>query len=312
MFEIIRYTPDKADEWNQFIAKSKNGTFLFDRHYMDYHRDRFEDHSLMFYLEGALYALMPANAEGDVLCSHRGLSYGGVVMTEKTTAAKIQQLFREMNDYLRLQGFSKVIYKPVPHIFHQLPSEEDLYSLFSVCNAYLIDRSLSSAIDLSAPVKWHRDRKYGINKSFNHGVVVGESDDWAGFWQVLEFNLMHKYGAKPVHTLQEINLLHSRFPENIRLFTAAKEGEVLGGTVIYVTPVVVHAQYISANLEGKQFRVIDALFDYILHDCKWDARYFDFGTSNEEDGRILVEPLIYQKEGFGGRGVCFDWYEWAL
>ena len=63
MFEIIRYTPDKADEWNQFIAKSKNGTFLFDRHYMDYHRDRFEDHSLMFYLEGALYALMPATAE---------------------------------------------------------------------------------------------------------------------------------------------------------------------------------------------------------------------------------------------------------
>ena len=52
MFEIIRYTPDKANEWNKFIAKSKNGTFLFDRNYMDYHSDRFHDYSLLFYREG--------------------------------------------------------------------------------------------------------------------------------------------------------------------------------------------------------------------------------------------------------------------
>ena len=47
--DIRRYTPEKADEWNRFVAQSKNGTFLFDRRYMDYHADRFQDHSLMFY-----------------------------------------------------------------------------------------------------------------------------------------------------------------------------------------------------------------------------------------------------------------------
>ena len=62
MFEIIRYTPDRKDEWDRFVAKSKNGTFLFFRDYMDYHADRFRDHSLMFYLDDNLYALMPANA----------------------------------------------------------------------------------------------------------------------------------------------------------------------------------------------------------------------------------------------------------
>lgn len=312
MFEIIRYTPDRKDEWDRFVAKSKNGTFLFFRDYMDYHADRFRDHSLMFYLDDNLYALMPANAEGTTLCSHRGLTYGGILMTEKSTAAKIQQLFRELNDYLRGQGFSRVIYKPVPHIYHRLPAEEDAYALFSICQAQLVDRSISSTIDLSQPLKWNRDRRYGVNKAFNHGVRVGESDDWSGFWQVLESNLMKKYGARPVHTLQEIELLHSRFPENIRLFTAVKDGQVLGGTVIYLTAMVTHAQYISANAEGKKLRVMDAIFDYLLHECSWPTRYFDFGTSNEEDGRILVEPLIYQKEGFGGRGVCYDWYEWKL
>lgn len=312
MFEIRRYSSDRAGEWNEFVARSKNGTFLFDRRYMDYHADRFTDHSLMFYLNDMLYALLPANEEGDVLWSHRGLTYGGIIMTEGTTAAKIQQLFRELNDCLRDNGFRKVVYKTIPHIYHRVPSEEDWFSLFSICRAQLADRSISSTIDLSKPLKWRRDRKYGINKAFANGVLTGESNDWAGFWQVLEYNLKHKYAARPVHTLQEIELLHRRFPENIRLFTAVRDGQVLGGTVIYLSTMVAHAQYISANAEGKQLRVIDALFDYILHECDWPVRYFDFGTSNEDDGHILVEPLIYQKEGFGGRGVCYDWYEWKL
>ena len=312
MFEIRRYTSGDKALWDQFVAQSKNGTFLFFRDYMDYHADRFCDYSLLFWLDNKLFALLPANKDGDTLWSHRGLTYGGVVMSKKTTAAKIQQLFRELGEYLRLQGFHKVIYKPVPHIFHRIPSEEDCYSLFSICNAQLVDRSISSAIDLSQPLKWHRDRRYGVNKAFCNGVTVGESSDWAGFWEVLEFNLQQKYGARPVHTLQEMMLLVDRFPENIRLFTAQKEGHVLGGTVLYLSPMVTHAQYISANTEGKQLRVIDALFDHILHECQWSSRYFDFGTSNEDDGRVLVEPLIYQKEGFGGRGICYDWYEWTL
>ncbi len=312
MFDIVKYTSDKAGEWDRFVETSKNGTFLFYRGYMDYHSDRFKDCSLMFYLDRVLYALLPANDEKGVLCSHRGLTYGGMITNEKATAARMLQMFRELNEFLRQQGFKRVVYKTVPHIFHRIPSEEDLYALTSVCDAHIIDRSISSAIVLSKPLKWNRDRRYGVNKAFRNGIMVGESDDWEGFWKVLEFNLKRKYDALPVHTLQEIRLLHSRFPENIRLFTATRDGEVLGGTVIYVTPEVVHTQYISADIEGKQLRVIDLLFDYILHEFDWKARYFDFGTSNEEDGKILVEPLIYQKEGFGGRGICYDWYEWSL
>lgn len=312
MFEIVRYTADKAEEWNKFVAESKNGTFLFDRHYMDYHSDRFQDYSLMFYRNGGLYALLPANREDNILWSHRGLTYGGIIMNAESTAARIQQLFRELNDYLRADGFIKVVYKPVPHIFHRIPSEEDIYSLFSVCDAKLIDRSISSTLILQYPLKWHRDRRYGINKAKAHDVTVDESQDLRGFWEVLTFNLRNKYDSCPVHSLEEIELLHDRFPQQIRLFTASKDGKVLGGTVLYITSTVVHTQYISANLEGKQWRVIDALFDYLLHECDWRQRYFDFGTSNEEDGRILVEPLIYQKEGFGGRGICYDWYEWTL
>jgi hypothetical protein len=36
------------------------------------------------------------------------------------------------------------------------------------------------------------------------------------------------------------------------------------------------------------------------------------GASNEEGGKVLNASLIYQKEGFGGRGVVYDTYEWEL
>ena len=305
---IERYTAERAEEWNRFVALSKNGTFLFDRGYMDYHADRFEDHSLLFYLNNRLLALLPANRQGSTLYSHQGLTYGGLVVNEQATTAQVVELFQELMEYLAAEGIDKLIYKPVPHIYHSVPAEEDLFALYSVCDAQLLERNVSCSIDLNRRLKWSRDRKYGINRSKNNGVVVNESDNWEGFWQILEENLMHKFGAKPVHTLSEMLLLKRRFPNLIRLFTAEKDGCMLGGTVLYLSRNVVHTQYISANEEGKHLRVLDAIFHHLLNEREWPCRYFDFGTSNGPDAHELKESLIHQKEGFGARAVVYDWY----
>ena len=64
MISISRYTQYKQTEWDDFVKVSKNGTFLFLRAYMDYHSDRFLDHSLMFYNEkNKLIAVLPANSK---------------------------------------------------------------------------------------------------------------------------------------------------------------------------------------------------------------------------------------------------------
>lgn len=312
MIDIRHYEPQSASEWNAFVAESKNGTFLFDRRYMDYHSDRFADSSLMVYRDGRLFALLPANREGDVLCSHRGLTYGGLVTGPSATASAVVETFEAVNAYLRGEGLRRVVYKAVPWIYHRIPAEEDLYALFRVCRARLVARDISSAIMQPHRLKWHRDRRYGINRCRNNGVAVELSDDFEGFWPVLEDNLVRSHGARPVHSLGEIRLLKSRFPDNILLYVARRDGRVLGGTVLYVTPQVVHAQYISASAEGKALRVIDAIYDRILNGDFADCLYFYFGKSTEDCGRVLNESLIYQKEGFGGRGVCYDWYEWSL
>lgn len=313
-FDIQRYTPEWAERWNQFVARSKNATFLFDRRYMDYHQDRFSDSSLLFIRDGEPYALLPANRVGATLYSHQGLSYGGLIMSEQCTTKKVCHLFTELCDYLHADGINKVVYKAVPWIFHQLPSEEDLFAISLCCKARLVGREVSSTLMPSKPVVWKRDRRYAAGKAERNGISISRNEqEYAAFWDVLSDNLLRTHGATPVHTLQEMELLHSRFPEQIQLWVAHDEnGQLLAGTVLYVSSEVVHSQYISATPEGKHLHAVDALYHHIISNAFSEAHFIDLGTSNMPHNNELHESLIYQKEGFGARAVCYDTYEWEI
>ena len=310
--EIRRYRREDKELWNSFVSKARNATFLFDRKYMDYHADRFDDNSFMFYYKGKLKAVLPANVAGDTLYSHQGLTYGGLLLDKKATVEDVLECFDSLNSWLCENGISKVVYKALPWIYQQYPSEEDLYALTWKCKAQLISRNIASTIVIDNKLKFAESRKSGIRKALSLNIEVGESNDVDGFWHVLEDNLGNRYNAKPVHTASEMKLLMSRFPNNIKLYVAKMNGEIVGGTLIYVTPQVVHTQYISASVEGKKHGALDLLFDYIINKVYANCRYFDFGKSTEQGGAYLNEPLIFQKEGFGGRGVCYDWYQWEL
>ena len=311
MFEIKRYSSELVDDWNEFVASSKNGTFLFDRRYMDYHADRFIDHSLMIYRRGRLYALLPGNVDGDTFYSHQGLTYGGLLMNDKTTAADVVEIFKMVNAYLSAEGLKSVVYKPVPWIYHQQPSEEDLYAIIQVCDVR-ITRGLSSAITREHLNEWYRIRQNGVQKAKKAGVRIEQTEDYHSFWHILSNNLRERYGLNPVHTVEEIELLHQRLPENIRLFVAKEGQQTIGGCVLYVTGRVVHSQYIAASPRGRELHALDLLFEEVIAQSLKNHAYFDFGISTEKQGTYLNQQLIYQKEGFGGRGICYEWYKWTL
>ena len=312
MFEIVRYTADRQSAWNDFVARSKQGTFLFDRRYMDYHADRFEDFSLMVYRKSRLYALLPGNRCGGTFYSHQGLTYGGFITDEQLTVEHLCELFVQVNGRLRQEGFMKVVYKPMPWIYHRLPADEDIYALFVRCHARLIERDVASTVVLHRQLPFTESRLSGLRKARRLGVEVSERADVGEFWAVLSENLQQKYGARPVHSAAEMQLLKSRFPDDIRLWVASRGDRVLGGAVLYMTPQVVHVQYISASAEGKQSGALDLLFDHLLHSETFVQPYFDFGTSAIGNTNEVNASLIFQKQGFGGRSVCYDWYEYDL
>ena len=126
MFEIRKFTQENKNTWDVFVRNSINATFLFLRDYMDYHSYRFNDFSLMIYRKGNLFALLPANIDGGVLYSHQGLTYGGLLIDKKATTAEIVNLWSFMNEYLKDNGVSSVIYKSIPFLVTRIRNASQL------------------------------------------------------------------------------------------------------------------------------------------------------------------------------------------
>jgi hypothetical protein len=311
MITVVRYHPHQAPLWDQFVPRARNGVFLFRRGYMDYHADRFTDCSLLFFEEDKLAAVMPASVRDDVLTSHGGLTFGGVVSDERMRTPKMLELFDALRAFLRAHGVGKVVYKAVPHIYHRMPAEEDLYAL-SRYGGKLVRRDVSSTIRVGERAEPTKGRKWGLRKARAHGLDVREGGDFRAFMAIEEEHLRKKYGVRPTHTAEELELLAGRFPDNIRLFTASRGGRLLGGVVVYRSERVAHAQYIAATDEGRELGCLDVLVDRLLNETYADVPYFDFGISTEDGGRRLNVGLIDNKESYGARAVCYDFYGWDL
>lgn len=306
------YNKESFTQWDLFVKSSKNATFLMHRDFIEYHKDRITDFSLIFTIKGKIIGLLPANSiNHDSIYSHQGLTYGGIITNESMSASLMLDLFGTLKAFLSQQGFKEFIYKPIPHIYHRIPSEEDLYALYRN-QAELISRNISSCIYYDTSISYAQLRKRGIKKAQNKGLSISESDNFAMFWQILETNLMQRHNAEPVHSLAEIKYLKSKFPAQIRLFEVKNGDQTVGGCVAFETDRVVHIQYISASQEGRQQGALDYLFDHLIQKAQSACKHFDFGTSTEHGGTILNEGLISQKEGFGARGIVYDTYRIKL
>ena len=312
MFEIRRYTAEDKTLWDRYVSTARNATFLFYRDYMDYHADRFHDFSLLFYKGQRLYAILPAHREATALCSHFGLTYGGLLMNNHVTAADTCTLFDELNEWLWAQGFQKVVYRPVPWIYHVYPSEEDLYAIYWKCGARLQSRNIGTAISMRQNLRWRKDHLQRLRKAEASGLIVRSDAPLAEFWEILKANLMNRFQAKPVHTLEEIVLLKTRFPNNIVQYSVYKDEHIIGGILFYITPQVIHSQYSATNVAGKEFGAMEAIYNQVMYHDYPQYPYLDFGTSTEQNGAFLNEGLISHKEGYGGRSVVYDTYEWSL
>lgn len=304
--EIKLYTFELRTEWDDFVLKSKNGTFLHLRDFMEYHQSRFNDYSLLFYEKEKLIAIMPGHIEDKVFYSHKGLTYGGLVMNADTKAKDVLSIFEYLTVTFRHQGIKKIIYKAIPHIYHQQPSEEDLYALFRY-NAVITERNISSTIGLTERLKYSELRRRGIKKAEKNDLKIEKSNDFAGFWNILSENLQTRYNRQPVHSLEEIVYLKNKFPENIYLYVVRDETSIIAGSVVFETETVAHIQYIAASDIGKESGATDLLVDHIINSYP-DKSYFDYGVSTEENGLYLNENLIQQKEGFGARATVYDIY----
>lgn len=309
--KILKYNKRYHKIWDEFVQTSKNGTFLFLRDYMEYHSDRFDDFSLLFFEDDFLTAIMPANRADTTLVSHGGLTFGGIISNVKMKADKMLDIFEGLRQYLLSQGISRVIYKAVPHIYHRIPAEEDLYALF-INGARLFRRDISSTILQSERMTFSKGRKSCVKKSEKLGLEIKRSYSFSEFMAIEAAHLSQKHNKRPVHSNAEMGHLANLFPDNIKLFTAHKDTAMLGGVVIYETSEVAHAQYIAATDKGKAMGALDGIIHFLINSYYNEKKFFDFGISTDHQGQYLDKALLANKESFGARATVYDFYELNL
>ncbi|EJZ2963119.1 TPA: GNAT family N-acetyltransferase, partial [Campylobacter coli] len=295
--KIKKYNLNSKDIWNNFNKDAKNGLFMFDRNYMDYHSDRFMDNSLMFYEDEKLIALLPCNVVENILYSHQGLTFGGFIVDENMKQGKMLECFEVLKEYMKENNFKKLIYKSIPYIYHKIPAQEDLYALFRN-KAELFRVDCSTTIDLQNVLKMSDLRKRCIKKAQKNKVEITSSEDFNIFLILLNSVLQKQHGVNAVHSVEELKLLYSRFPQNIKLFVAKFNGEIIAATLVFIYENLVHTQYLAANEKAREIGALDLLIKTLMDEFAKSKKYFDFGISTENGGEFLNHGLISQKEGF--------------
>ena len=308
-YSVKQYQENDYENWNGFIGQAKNVTFLFHRDFMEYHKDRFEDYSLIVLDDDKWVAVLPANRVDNEVFSHQGLTYGGLVYSDKVKLASVIEIFKSILFFLNSNKIKKVQLKLIPSIYHQKPAEELNYALF-LLEAQLIRRDSMAVIDLSKPYTVSKTRKECIRRGIKNNLIIKEELNFKLFWEeVLEPNLDNKHQAKPVHSIAEIEMLQQKFPSNIRHFNVYQGDKIVAGTTIFISENVAHPQYVSGMGNKNELGSLDFLYHHLITSVFKEKRFFDFGISNEEHGKKLNEGLVFWKESFGASIIVQDFYE---
>jgi len=312
---MTKYTIKKYDQndykiWNDFIAQAKNATFLFHRDFMEYHKDRFDDFSLLVYQDEKLISILPANKVGNSFYSHQGLTYGGLVYTSKLKAEKVEVVLDAVLLFLKENLFDTFYYKPIPNFYFPEGNNEIDFFLFKR-GAVIERKEMNLAVNLELPLQISKSKLKHFRRIEDLDLDIMEEDDFNPFWEkILEPRLLEKFNVKPVHTKEEILLLKQNFPENIRQYSVYQNDEIIAGITIFETENVVKSQYGATSKKGEEFRALDFLFINLIEKYKRKGkRFFDMGIVNEENESGYHSGLLKQKEELGCTVYNQDFYK---
>ncbi|MCL6260544.1 hypothetical protein M3O96_15685 [Aquiflexum sp. TKW24L] len=296
MLKIKSYTPSDIDAWNELVEDSSNGVFLHSRSFMDYHKDRFTDASLLIYHGNDLISVLPGNSYEHTFLSHQGLTFGGWIFRKGTDPALQQEIIQSSIKFLFANGFDRIRVKPIPEFYHAEKLDND--ALMLSADGVLVDEDPNYAIELPKVIS-DRGKRWGVQKAMNKGIHIEEDDGFTTFWEEILMPYHRQIlGYEPVHTLAEITSLAANNPEKIRQFNAYHKGEILAGVTVFAHPMVARTQYIASTDEGRKNRAVDLLIGYLMRNI--GEKYIDLGGVSDPKTGLPKESLVQWKESFGG------------
>lgn len=309
--DIKRYQPALKKQWDDFIKKSQADCLLFYRDFMEYHADRFIDHSLIFEDEKGWLAVFPAHLSERNLMSHGGLTFGGFVSRNRMDLLTHQTLVEALINYTVENDYLSVCIKVLPYIYWKEYQSKMEYFLFQK-GFQLSQRYLNYVVPFNEKWSFNKTKAQLAYKGLPETLTLRETNQFQAFWlEILIPHLFDKYRAMPVHSSEEIIKLKSNFPENIRLFVCEYNGQMVAGIVVFENEQVIKIQYAAVNEMGREKQAMDYLYIHLVKKYQEGGfRYFDMGHVNTEQGRNYNPSLAKYKERLGARPINIDVYVW--
>ncbi len=313
-WKISLFEPADEIEWERLVFESKIGTILHTREFLAYHHSRFLDRSLAVRdSDGQLTGIFPAAeslSDRTMVVSHPGATFGGLLTAPHVTGAAYRAMMEQALAFWADMGYAKIAYRSVPFIYHSVPRQEDIYVLWRL-GAGITGRTLSACIDLTQRLPSSSRRKRSLTKAERSGCTLDAGTAiLPKFWPIVESALLERHNARPLHTLEEIQYLASRFNRNIECVCALVKGEIVAGVVLFKSPTVTHVQYSLSSPAGMVAGAMDLLIDRsIKTSIDQGARFFDLGMSTESGGLEFNEGLHQFKMEFGAGTIVYEQYE---
>lgn len=329
---IIPYSVGYKETWDSFLQSSRNGTFLLSRSFLDYHADDLVDCSVLVYSDEVngedadlvlgtegLLALFPANwnAGGRRVYTHQSTGYGGLLLSPDIKLSEVMAIAQALLSYYAnyLQA-ETMVYSPLPYIYKLNPNGDELFA-FHQAGARLTRRQISMVVPIrkqqSIPTMKNMLARKAIEKGMYISRMLTEDiEEQQEYVEMLKdestiISMSSYLGTKDADTVKDLIL---RFPRHIRYFLVKSPDGIQAGCMVLVFERVVYIQQLVCTDYGRQNGALELLIRHLTADRFEGAAYLDMGSSYV-NGQ-LEKSLLFAKESFGGRVVCYDTYELSL
>lgn len=311
---IKPFSEEYSQRWDHFVLEqSANGTFQQTRQFLNYHpKGRFIDNSLMFIkgteIIGVISANLIQNEEYRVLCSHRGSTFGGIIIEKRNIKVSVlEKIFEELDVYCKKNNISKIDLKMTSELYSRDKTELMDYMLFN--HGYKCTMEVGYYVDFKKynqdiPSNYSSSVRRHYKASCKNGLMFKEERNRDGiklFYEVLLDNYK-KFDKCPAHSLDDLYYLQEEIlKDRIRFFCVYKDEEVVASSMVFdFDHKVFHTQYLASKYEFSNLYVNEFLYTSLIETAReGEFPYLSFGTTTLEEGYVLNYNLAQYKEQYG-------------
>ncbi len=309
--EIIEYSEEWKEKWDQFVISSSNGTMFHMQKFFDYHTPgKFTFNHLVFLEKNQIVAVLPGSIiDGKLFESPIGASYGSIVIGD-ITFKKTHEIVITLIEYGKKKNWNELLLTAAPMIYETYPNHNLDFAM--LWQGFKFDlHYISSAIKLDPKIeiieRFRPTIRRNIRKSIKEGVRVEVNEKYDEFYPILIEN-KSIHNVKPTHSYEDLLKLKKLMPDRLKLFMVYLDDKPIAGSLMfYANKNVAICFYNMLLYEYAEYKPIQRVMYEVVKDAtERGYNYVDIGVSQDtsaENPMTPSESLIDFKEKFDAKSI---------